>query len=408
MCLLKLNKNDISEEKFVRKIAVLLVLVIVFCSLVGCSNSNSQNGKKADKGIWSVQKTTDEFGDVTTSSQDVISASVQGTYENEITTESEFNVLVDFRKRKDANHYIVEFLLTENNTSKIQYEEATSKRLKIKVGEKIQEFYLSLEESSGKFSIGNEDFDRIDYSGDYIFSNLYDGKDIKCIIEINDASLYSFELKSDNFKELCETNNFTEGAGDLTVRESVYFLLEDKGKMIDESCDCLKDNYETFEVVKMDELKEVLNGTFLEISFKDVIKDSLAEDLHSYHRWLVWEYSAKTNEREQTGIYYVPKRMENRIRGHHAYDGYREFCSCSGKTDIKIDDDMVKIGEFEFEVRRISDDVFLKRWMVNDGGGVEPDYDYTILIKGEDFSSKYTLKDGVLYAQYNYIEYIPY
>lgn len=372
-----------------KNLAGFLAVVIVILCLSGCGNSQYNT-----KGIWSVQKTTDEFGDVTADSQDVISASVQGTYENKTTTESNLGVSVNFRKRVDVNHYVIELQLTEKDTSKIQYEKDSDKILKTKVGEEIQEFYLTFEESSGKLSVGNEDFDRIKYGGDYIFSNLYDGKDVKCLIEIDEASLYSFELKSDNFKALCEANSFTKGAGDITVKESVNFLLEDNGEMIDESCDCLKDNYETFEVVKTDELKEILNGEFLEIHLKEYIFSSY----FSYCVWSAVEYSAEENTR---------KPIYNYV--HKESDQYRESISwINSKTDIQIKDDTVEYSNNVFEIRRISDNVFIECWMVNDGGGVEPDYDYSVLIKGEDFASKYSLANGIRYAQDNYIQEIPY
>lgn len=373
-----------------KKIASFLALVIVFCSLVGCSNSDSQN-KKAEAGIWNVQKTTDEFGDVTADSQDVISASVQGTYENETTTESKLGVSVNLRKRVDVNHYVIEFQLTENGTSKIQYEEDSDKIFKTKVDEEIQDYYLTLEESSGKLSVGNEDFVKIEYGGDYIFSNLYNGKDVKCVIEIEDSASYSFELKSDNFKSLCEANSLTKGAGDITVKESVNFLLHDKGIMIDESCKCLKDNYETFKIVKTDELKEILNGEFLEISLEYDGNNS-----ESFRRWDMMKYSAEENIREEIGKYVYSERTYR-----------REFTTVIGKTDIEIKDDVVKYYKLEFETRKISENIFILRTKVDYGEGIYPEFNYSILIKCEDFAS-YTLKQGIQYAQDNYIQQIPY
>ncbi len=375
-----------------KKIAGFLALAIIFCSLVGCSKFDFQNGKKADKGIWNVQKTTDEFGDVTADSQDVICASVEGTYENETTTESKLGVSVNLRKRVDVNHYVIEFQLTENGTSKIQYEEDSDKIFKTKVDEEIQEYYLTLEESSGKLSVGNEDFVKIEYGGDYIFSNLYNGKDVKCVIEIEDSASYSFELKSDNFKSLCEANSLTKGAGDITVKESVNFLLHDKGIMIDESCKCLKDNYETFKIVKTDELKEILNGEFLEISLEYDGNNS-----ESFRRWDMMKYSAEENIREEIGKYVYSERTYR-----------REFTTVIGKTDIEIKDDVVKYYKLEFETRKISENIFILRTKVDYGEGIYPEFNYSILIKGEDFASKYTLKQGIQYAQDNYIQQIPY
>lgn len=394
-----------------KKIASFLALVIVFCSFVGCSNSGSQN-KKAEAGIWSVQKTTDEFGDVTADSQDVISASVQGTYENETTTESKLGVSVNFRKRVDVNHYIVEFQLTENNTTKIQYKENSHKQLKTKVGEETQEFYLTFDESNDSLSNGNEVFYKINYGGDYVFSNLYNGKDVKCVITEDDSVSYSFELKSDNFKVLCDANSFTEGAGDITVRESVNLLFHDKGIMIDESCECLINNYETFDVVKTEELKELFNGEFLMILLNGA----------EFCPWLLKRYSAVENtmERLLTYNYAEWKVNENYKYGiakyrddFHGYDYCRDVSGWEDIiTTVSIENNLITSegNNYKQEIRKISDNIFISAIEESSISGVSDgkllyttQTDYWILIKYDGY-----FVDTVEYAQENYIQEIPY
>ena len=386
-----------------KKLAVFLALVFVVLCLTGCGISQNNT-----KGIWSIQKTTDEFGDVTADSQDVINASVQGAYANEATTESGLGVSVSFRKRFDFNHYVLELQLTGNDTSKIQYEEDSYKQLKTKVGEETQEFYLTLEKSSGKLSNGDEVFYKIKYGGDYIFSNLYDGKDVKCVITIDDVNLYSFELKSDNFNALCEANSFTKGAGDITVKESINFLLQDKGIMIEESCDCLVKEFESFDVVETEELNEILDCAFLQIFLYRVEDDS-----DDFRRWKLAEYDSKEGIIEGKGFYILSEEDEYKFGRYredfHGYNLYREFLGWKSNTRIEINDGKVNSYDNLYEIRKISDNILILRRQYNDGGGVEPDYgEYSVLIKGEDFASKYTLKQGIRYAQDNYIQEIPY
>ncbi len=394
-----------------KKIASFLALVIVFCSLVGCSNSGSQN-KKAEDGIWSVQKTTDEFGDVTADSQDFISASVQGLYENEEATDSQLDISVSFRKRSDSNHYIVEFQLTENNTTKIQYKENSYKQLKTKVGEETQEFYLTFDESNDSLSNGNEVFYEINYGGDYVFSNLYNGKDVKCVITEDDSVSYSFELKSDNFKALCDLNSFTQGTGDITLRESVNFLLHDKGIMIAESCDYLINNYETFDVVKTEEIKELFNGEFLMVLLNGA----------EFCPWLLKRYSAVENtmERLLTYNYAEWKVNENYKYGiakyrddFHGYDHCRDISGWQDIiTTISLENNLIanESNNYKQEIRKITDNIFISTIEKDEIEAVDSQgisfvtkkY-YYILIKFDK-----SITDTVEYAQENYIQEIPY
>lgn len=384
------------EVNLTKKTAVFLALVLVFCSLVGCSNSDSQNEEKAVGGIWSIQKMTDEFGDTIESSQDIIRASFQGTYETKTTTGLEFDVSVNLRKRADFNHYIIEFELTENNTSKIQFEKTSIIKLKTKVGETVQEFCLSVEESSGNLSYGNEDFYINNDCGDYIFSNLYNGQDIKCIIEKSDSSVYSFELKSDNFNALCKANaiplHYTE---DITVKESVESLLSDNRAKTNESCNYLISKYESFKIVETKELNDLLNGVFLTIFL-----DPTDGDADDSRRWRIDKYSLKESIDEVLEFYSVPsgelKRQPIMNQPHFPYN-------------IKIGNNLVNARNINYgtvsetEIRKITDNIFLSFSTTTSSDSDEISSHYSVFVYlGETFNEN-DFEEQIEYVLKNYV-----
>ena len=390
-----------------KKICILLAFVLIFSGLAGCSDADSQNEQKADDGIWSVQQTTDEFGDVTADSKEFVCATVQGTYENKEVADSQFNVSVNFIKRSDCNHYIVEFQLTENDSTKIQFD-ASYIHIKTKVGEMTEDFYLDYDESRGVLSHGHEELYTVEYGGDYIFSNLYNGSDIKCIIAEFEDVLYSFELKSDNFKALCDSEGFTPGTGNITLRESVNALLQDKGVKIDESCDYLINKYETFDVVETEELKELLNGEFLQIS--------LGSHEDGFCPWTLVEYSTTKNTREFLLCYDYSEVVLNEnykygLPGNRDnFHGYETCRIIQGYKDIPdtitIEDNLIKLdNSWKQEIRRISDNIFITT--ISEITDSKPSYEaiehHCILIKCES-----GFIDTVEYAQENYIQEIPY
>lgn len=381
-----------------KKVAFFLTLAMFFCTLFGCSDSDSQN--KETDGIWSIQKVTDDFGDAIKSSQDIICAEVQGTYETKTTTGSKFSVSVNLKQRADFNHFIIEFQLTENGTSKIQFEKTSTIKLKTKVGDAVKKFYLSVDESGGKLSYGNEEVYKNNDCGEYFFSTLYNGQDIKCVIEQNASSSYSFELKSDNFKSLCEVNgiplHYTEA---ITVKDSVEFLLSDNREKTKESCDYLISKYKNFEVIETEELQELMNGVFLRMSLEPIDGDS-ADSC----RWFIDEYAINENILEVSGIYSVSYgELERKKMNGIQISPYR----IKAFLDL-VHEDNYNYGTFyEREIRRITDDIFISYSTSTDSSTTNSGSYSLFVYLGESFNES-DLRKQIEYALENYVPKISY
>lgn len=78
----------------VNKITSILLACILSLSLFACGQ------KINNKNAWTIQQTTDEFGDITNNSQNVMTASFSGTFGNTATNNGDLIVDVSFTKKQ--------------------------------------------------------------------------------------------------------------------------------------------------------------------------------------------------------------------------------------------------------------------------------------------------------------------
>ena len=198
--------------------------------------------------VWTVQQTLDDFGDVTPDSERVIMAEIKGEFSNTATASSELTVNAFFRKNPAApQHYIFEIALFEYATTPAAYLNRSSIQLKTKIGDEVSESSLVGNAPNGNVFAGLMEGD---YYGDVYFNALYDGKDVRCIVNI-DSSKYQFTLESSNFKTVCDSEDFPYAPGEMTIEESLVMFLEYQGKGYEVPHDCLLRHCSDF--TRMDE-----------------------------------------------------------------------------------------------------------------------------------------------------------
>ena len=155
--------------------------------------------------VWYVEKTVDEFGDITADSKTILSANIEGNFSNTATTSSELSGAVHFQHKSSSDHYYLSFDLLEYTDSPVTFYSSEQMTLKAKVGETVFEYFLTGEEPNGSIVLGG--LSSFDHSADILFNELYSGEDIRCIIDI-ESSQYNFTLQSANFADLSNQEGF--------------------------------------------------------------------------------------------------------------------------------------------------------------------------------------------------------
>ena len=236
--------------KVVVSIALILVLVLTFCS---CGKGHL--GK-----VWSMQKSKDEFGDVTENSVESIVGNFEGTFSNSTSSDNGLTGSISFYQKK-IGHLMATFTLLEDGKIKATYTGADTMILKIKVGDAVSEYTMRGLENNSGLVLG---YGAVDYGGDELFNYLYGGTDVRSVIEIS-SSKYTFEIKSANFGELCKENGISAAPAKMTTADAVSFLVDDKGLYVEEAFETLKENLPSMERVKSEDISKEINGNFISI-----------------------------------------------------------------------------------------------------------------------------------------------
>ena len=369
-------------------------------SLFACGTTNSENNNST----WSIKETVDEFGDITENSVSVISGTFNGTFSNTATADSELTVIVSFSKKSGLNHYIVGFDLKEYNNTNATFVSGDSKKFKMKKDDKITTMNLNGESPNGTLYLGTEDYT---WSGDLVFNELLNGNDVRCIIEIG-SSQYNFTIISDNLRALCDKNSIFAGAAELTVKEAVNILLEDNGQYIGGSQNCINKNFESFEIMKTEEIKESLNGFFLNISVSGY---SPVGD-YAFPFWSVEKYSPNNNQFTYLASYDVNSsngktalRAIKEGKFLAAYKNYRYKSPHETVHEASFENDLFTWTSenmtFTFQCRKVTDEIFLL-CTKDENGNFYPS-DLLFSCEGEE---KNDLVKAVEYAQLHSIQEI--
>ncbi|MBR3245258.1 MAG: hypothetical protein IKF90_21620 [Parasporobacterium sp.] len=172
------------------------------------NNIEAENDISQD--TWITQMAVDEFGDVTEDSFPLLSAEFTGDFSNTATSSSELSVVISFAQNPGTKHYLAQVSLFEYESTKATYYSDDELILKTKLDDQIYEIKMVGEPPNGSFYIGTNQYD---YNADWLFNELYLGNDLRCIINIGNSK-YNFTMTSDNFKSICDAEQFLP-AGDL-------------------------------------------------------------------------------------------------------------------------------------------------------------------------------------------------
>jgi hypothetical protein len=353
--------------KMKKRIALALAVALVL-SLSSCGDSTesaaSPSGEESavsvvetatpavseepvDNLAWGIQQTVDEFGDVTEDSETVLTSEIQGDFSNTATTSSELNVVVRFAKKPISGHYVAQFVLLEYGDTPATYLDSDDLVLKTKVDDSITEYSLSGEAPNGSLFLGLSDYN---YDGDLLFNELYAGKDIRCIINI-ESSQYNFTITSGNFATLSDENDFEATPAEMTISEAVAVFLNDDSKHATEAGECLKTHASDMNLLNSDTFTNSLNGAYLEISTGGY---QGANDGEIYPIWYLQEC---TNTTMQESAEITPEEL-----GSNSGIYYREYQKRTNTAlnEITIEgDNFVRIGDFYYQIREVSEDIYL-------------------------------------------------
>lgn len=367
------------------KKALSLLLALVMClSLCACGSEKDSAGIQqgieapavvdpAENKVWSLEFSTDEFGDVTDDSVPFLASISQGTFSNSATGGSDLTVVTSFMKKPGYNHYIALFDFKEYNDHSAIFYEYDTVTLKIKIGEQVISDRLAVTSSlTGNSADRTLSWGAAEYTwgGDFLFNALYDGEDVRCIIT-SGSSEYHFTLESENFQSLCNSNGFSRGAADQTVKESVKTYLDDSGTGIDFTGDWFRNNMDKVELMNDDEIRNLLNGYFLDISLSTNMPDPVNGD-YWFPYWYVYNYDFSNNSTVLTATYdfdYDAKtafaNALNSGKKITAYNGWREYSGVDGNPfTLSIDNNVLTLtstkgNAFMYQCRKITDDCII-------------------------------------------------
>lgn len=381
-------------------IALTLTLVMVL-GMAGCGGSTNEPEpiaapdptEEPNAEIWTIQQTTDEFGDITADSIPVLCTDIHGDFKNTATNSSELSGMVFFSLNENSGHYIAELSLLEYNRVAPTFHDNSEILLKVKVNDKIIEFIPAGEAPNGNLFLGIE---RYDYSGDLLFDYLYDGVDLRCILEIDDSQ-YNFNIQHGNIQELCENAGFPYGPYAMTVKDAVAILLEDSGEKPNEVITCLTSWADKTVPISYNEFQTSVMGLFLDIELYDLKKTGNS----LYPMWAVRRYYEGGNEMivsySITASALSPTRTYEAWKNPPQTKGFEEDGELLARPYANGD------GYTYYKCYKLTDNIFLLCMKGKDGAFTASD----LLIRCSDASSDTAVRFSIKNAYNNDIRQIP-
>lgn len=313
--------------------------------------------------VWSIEMSTDEFGDVTEDSVEFISGVFQGTFSNTATTGSDLTVVVNFVRKPGYDSYAALIALREYNSTNATYLSSDTITFKMKIDGEIIEDTMIGSAPNGSVCLGKAEYS---WSGDMLFNALYAGKDVRCIITIG-SSEYNFTVMSENFVSLCEENNIEPGVGDLNAKEVVKIYLTDSGEHVTLAQDWLCNNLNKFERMNTAEMEVLLEGYFLNIS----TSSCTTFGDYKFPWWAVYHYSPSSNSGQCVAKYDFYDSLGNAVehlkeQGETivGWSGYREYKENQGRMlEVSIENDVFTTSlsdgtVYEYQFYKLTDDCF--------------------------------------------------
>ena len=374
------SDSVIEREYMMRKIRVLLIACLLFIVACGPSTNTSANSAGSNfslddeaakevlgsdaklYGAWIFKESVDEFGDVQEDSPVILATVSSGEFSNTATTGSDLSVGI-FDWIPDISQmvstHVIQMRLFEYKNVLATYLDSSKMSMKVKVDDKISEFKITGTAPNGDIYLG-----LYDNGGDYVHDSLYYGKDVRCIIYI-DNSQYNFTIPSSGFADICaaaqEKQDIINEAARIKTGGMAFnaFLNEDNTF---EAYTYLKDSYESFPKLSTEEIKKEIKGDFFQISMSHS-KPSVPIII-SY--WNIMNFSGST----KTQTYYFKEGKDTE---------QPEKTDFSTPYDVSNDQIM---EDYNYQIRKVADGYYVA--YVDKGDSFStPKY---LLIKNKDNS----------------------
>lgn len=283
-----------------KKILALLLAVILCFSLCACGGrGTSKNGDKFAN-LWSEQKMVDEFGDVIEGSKSIIQCNIVGYFSNTATTNSELTGYVYMYFTDGYPEFSIKLLEYGNHLA--SYTSYDSIAFKIKLGDSIISYHPVF------YTPPNGNL-RIYDSNENLYTALYKGEDVRCIVEIGNSK-YNFTLYADNFAKICEETGY--------ITQALYFSKTDKETLYNEAKQYIedKDYYKAIAYLEYlgdyEDCQELLLETVCNGKFYNVSGDKYTEVKNSWKQFFD----------QNTATPLTDKEIEKVIVGNwYAFDG---------------------------------------------------------------------------------------
>ena len=203
----KLNRKV--KELQMKKTIKILCSLFLLLSVVGCGSGSSSKKEELEGlvgdndssniyGYWIIKGSVDEFGDeIKDGISYVATVGQNADFSNTATSSSKLTPIVidSVPGVGSTSVHVFFFSLQEYGDTPATYYKSSKMILKYKVDDKVEQYTLIGTEPNGNLILG-----LADYGGDKLYQHLMDGKDVKCIITI-DNSKYNFTIMSAGFAE---------------------------------------------------------------------------------------------------------------------------------------------------------------------------------------------------------------
>lgn len=365
-----------------RLLAIVMCLSLCACKASGDSTADPLPTMETTEtpiepvSTWNIKYTTDEFGDVTEDSVSVVEGLFEGSFSNTATSDGDLTAVVAFEKKDEYNHYMALIDLKEYNSTNATYLSSDTIKFKMKVGDKIIEDIMAGSPPNGSLCLGTAEYS---WGGDFLYNALYEGEDVRCIITIG-SSEYHFTVTSDNFNSVCNQNGYGLGAADLTMKEAVKILLDDYCSYNEYSGDWIGNNLDKLEQLDSDEIKQFLEGYFLEFSPTSGSYIPGYDD-YVFPEWQIWQYSHSTNTKQLSASYDVDSiGMKVLINANEngqnisGYAGARKYKQSQGTpVGIPVENNTIAFvysdsSQFAYQCYKITDNLFVLSYEDTNGG----------------------------------------
>lgn len=229
--------------KILKLLAFIGCLSLCACSSGDTTSENSSN--EASVKLWEVQKEVDEFGDEIPDGASIVMAPISGDFSNTATSGSELTGYVTMQIRE--GYPVFAFVLMEYGDHQATYTEYDMMAVKTKIGENIYE-YKEILSNPPNGLIGVYD------TWETLYTALYTGTDVRCIIEI-ESSQYNFTIMSADFADACKESGY--------VTKAMYYHDTDNEVLLEEAKDFIENGSyeEAIDILKYLKDNETLYST---------------------------------------------------------------------------------------------------------------------------------------------------